>query len=213
MKKVFAFAAATVLFAGMASAQLGIHVGYAPQTYLGKYTTGSTTISDTTKMTGFFVGIDYNVNITGDLNVNVGLQGRYNTSSESTTLLGVTTKVDGTQMLIDVPVLFNYGLNLSDALKLSVFAGPTITYALSGNTKTTISGSPAGLLDGTTEANWYGDNTNRKKLDVALTFGAAITFSDIKIFGGYNMGLMNLTTADNTTIKGSNLFLGVGYNL
>ncbi len=213
MKKVFAFAAAVVLFAGMASAQLGIHVGYAPQNYLGKYTTGSTTISDTTKMTGFFLGIDYNVNITGDLNVNVGLQGRYNTSSESTTLLGVTTKVDGTQMLIDVPVLFNYGLNLSDALKLSVFAGPTITYALSGNTKTTISGSPAGLLDGTTEANWYGDNTNRKKLDVALTFGAAITFSDIKIFGGYNMGLMNLTTADNTTIKGSNLFLGVGYNL
>ncbi len=213
MKKIFAFVAATVLFAGMASAQLGIHVGYAPQNYLGKYTTGSTTISDTTKMTGFFVGIDYNVNITGDLNVNVGLQGRYNTSSESTTLLGVTTKVDGTQMLIDVPVLFNYGLNLSDALKLSVFAGPTITYALSGNTKTTISGSPAGLLDGTTEANWYGDNTNRNKLDVALTFGAAITFSDIKIFGGYNMGLMNLTTADNTTIKGSNLFLGVGYNL
>ncbi len=213
MKKVFAFAAAVVLFAGMASAQLGIHVGYAPQNYLGKYTAGSTTISDTTKMTGFFVGIDYNVNITGDLNVNVGLQGRYNTSSESTTLLGVTTKVDGTQMLIDVPVLFNYGLNLSDALKLSVFAGPTITYALSGNTKTTISGSPAGLLDGTTEANWYGDNTNRNKLDVALTFGAAITFSDIKIFGGYNMGLMNLTTADNTTIKGSNLFIGVGYNL
>ncbi len=213
MKKIFAFVAAVVLFAGMASAQLGIHVGYAPQTYLGKYTSGSTTISDTTSMTGFFVGVDYNVNITGDLNVNVGLQGRYNTSSESNTLLGVTTKVDATQMLIDVPVLFNYGLNLSDALKLSVFAGPTITYALSGTTKTTISGSPAGLLDGTTESDWYGDNSNLKKLDVALSVGAAITFSDIKIFGGYNMGLLNLTTADNTTYKGSNLFLGVGYNL
>ena len=215
MKKIFTFVAvaAMLLIAGNANAQLGLHVGYAPQNYLGKYTSGSTTVSDTSKMTGFFVGADYNINLTGDLNVSLGLQGRYNTSSESTTLLGTTTKVDGTQMLIDVPVLFNYGLNLSDALKLSVFAGPTITYALSGNTKTTISGSPAGLLDGTTEANWYGDNTNRKKLDVALTFGAAITFSDIKIFGGYNMGLMNLTTADNTTIKGSNLFLGVGYNL
>lgn len=213
MKKVLTFAAAIVLFAGMASAQLGIHVGYAPQNYLGKYTSGSTTISDTTKMTGFFVGVDYNVNITGDLNVSVGLQGRYNTNSESTTLLGVTTKVDGTQMLIDVPVLFNYGLNLSDALKLSVYAGPTISYALSGNTKTTISGSPAGILDGTTENNWYGDNSNLKKLDVALTVGAAITFSDIKIFGGYNMGLLNLTTADNTTYKGSNIFVGVGYNL
>ena len=213
MKKIFAFVAATVLFAGMASAQLGIHVGYAPQTYLNKYTSGSTTLTDTSKMDGFFVGIDYNVNITGDLNVSVGLQGRYNTHSESTTLLGVTTKVDGTQMLIDVPVLFNYGLSLSDALKLSVFAGPTISYALSGNTKTTVSGSPAGLLDGTTEANWYGDNSDLKKLDVALSLGAAVTFSDIKIFGGYNMGLLNLNGADGYTMKGSNLFIGVGYNL
>ena len=102
---------------------------------------------------------------------------------------------------------------LSDALKLSVFAGPTITYALSGNTKTTVSGSPAGILDGTTENNWYGDNSNLKKLDMAVSFGVAVTFSDIKIFGGYNMGLLNLTAADNTTLNGSNLFLGIGYNL
>lgn len=211
MKKVLTFAAAVVLFAGMASAQLGIHVGYAPQTYLNKYTYGSTTLTDTTKMTGFFVGIDYNVNITGDLNVSVGLQGRYNTNKEENTLLGVTTTVAGTQMVLDIPVLFNYGLRLSDALKLSVFAGPTISYALSGNTKTTISG--AGLLDGTTEANWYGDNSDLKQLDVAVTFGAAVTFSDIKIFGGYNMGLLNLNGADGYTMKGSNLFIGVGYNL
>ena len=116
-------------------------------------------------------------------------------------------------MLLDIPVLFNYGLSLSDALKLSVFAGPTISYALSGNTKTTVSGSPAGLLDGTTEANWYGDNSDLKKLDVALSLGAAVTFSDIKIFGGYNMGLLNLNGADGYTMKGSNLFIGVGYNL
>ena len=214
MKKIFAFVAAVVLFAGMASAQLGIHVGYAPQTYLGKYTSGSTTISDTTSMTGFFVGVDYNVNITGDLNVNVGLQGRYNTSSESNTLLGVTTKVDATQMLIDVPVLFNYGLNLSDALKISVFAGPTVNFALSGNTHTTTTATVLGSTSTTeSDSDWYGDNSNRKKLDIAFTVGAAVTFSDIKIFGGYNMGLLNLTTADNTTLKGSNLFIGVGYNL
>lgn len=215
MKKIFTFVAvaAMLLIAGNANAQLGLHVGYAPQNYLSKYTSGSTTVSDTSKMTGFFVGADYNINLTGDLNVSLGLQGRYNTSSESSTLLGVTTKVDKTQVLLDVPILFNYGLSLSDALKLSVFAGPTITYALSGNTKTTVSGSPAGILDGTTENNWYGDNSNLKNLDVAVSLGVAVTFSDIKIFGGYNMGLLNLTTADNTTYKGSNLFLGIGYNL
>lgn len=219
MKKIFSFVAvaAALLVAGNANAQLGLHIGYAPQNYYGTTTTtvlGTTvTTHDTTNMTGFFVGADYNINLTGDLNVSLGLQGRYNTSSESSTLLGVTTKVDETQVLLDVPILFNYGLSLSDALKLSVFAGPTITYALSGNTKTTVSGTPAGILDGTTENNWYGDNSNLKKLDMAVSFGVAVTFSDIKIFGGYNMGLLNLTTADNTTYKGSNLFLGIGYNL
>ena len=213
MKKVLTFAAAVVLFAGMASAQLGIHVGYAPQTYKYTYTSGSTTTTNTKEMTGFFAGIDYNVALTGDLKLCVGLQGRYNTSSDENTTVGVTTKVSDNQMLIDVPVLFNYGLNLSDALKISVFAGPTVNFALSGKTTTTVSGTPGGLLDGETETDWYGDNSNLKKLDLALTVGAAITFSDIKIFGGYNMGLLNLSTADNTTYKGSNLFLGVGYNL
>lgn len=209
MKKIFAFVAATVLFAGMASAQLGIHVGYAPQTYLTKATVAGTTLTDTTSMTGFFVGVDYNVNLTGDLNVSVGLQGRYNTKSEENTILGVSTKVASTQMLIDVPILFNYGLNLSDALKLSIFVGPTVNFALSGKTTTTV-GAP---LNTENESNWYDDNSDLKKLDVALTAGLALNFSDIKIFGGYNMGLMNLTGADNTTMKGTNFFVGVGYNL
>ena len=218
MKKVLTFAAAIVLFAGMASAQLGIHVGYAPQTYKTDYSTTvlGTTITghDTTNMDGFFVGIDYNVAITGDLKVSVGLQGRYNMHSEesSATLLGVTTtsKTTANQMLIDVPVLFNYGLNLSDALKISVFAGPTITYALSGKTTnvTTVAGTETN-----SETDWYGDNSDLKKLDVALSLGAAVTISDIKIFGGYNMGLLNLNGADGYTMKGSNLFIGVGYNL
>ena len=213
MKKIFAFAAAIMLFAGMASAQLGVYVGYAPQTYLSKYTSGSTTFSDTTSMTGLFVGANYNYNLSGDLSVSFGLQGRYNTHNEEATVLGVTTKSAATQMLVDIPILFNYGLSLSDNMKLSVFAGPTITYALSGTTKTTVSGTPGGILDGTTESDWYGDNSNLKKLDVSGTLGVALTFSDIRLFGGYNMGLLNLTTADNTTYKGSNLFLGIGYNL
>ena len=213
MKKVLTFAAAIVLFAGLASAQLGIHVGYAPQNYLTKSTVGNATLTDTANMNGFFVGIDYNVNLTGDLNLSVGLQGRYNSHSEETTVLGATTKYANTQTLIDVPILFNYGLNLSDDLKLSVFLGPTIDFALSGKSTTTVTGTPGGVLDGELEVDWYGDNSNRKKLDVALTAGLSLTFSYIKVFGGYNMGLMNLTSTDNTTLKGSNWFIGVGYNL
>ncbi len=210
MKKIFAFAAlaAAVLFAGnTANAQLGINVGYAPQTFKMDYTSGSISLKDTTSMTGFFLGVNYNVNITGDLNVSVGLQGRYNTYSDENTVLGVTTKTNSTQMLVDVPILFNYGLSLTDDLKVSLFLGPTISYALSGKTTNTV-----GSLETTTD--WYKeDEGNQGAFDLGGTLGVCASFSGIRLFGGYNMGLMNLSKADNTTVKGSNWFIGLGYAL
>lgn len=210
MKKIFAFAAlaAAVLFAGnTANAQLGINVGYAPQTFKMDYTSGSISLKDTTSMTGFFLGVNYNVNITGDLNVSVGLQGRYNTYSDENTVLGVTAKTNSTQMLVDVPILFNYGLSLTDDLKVSLFLGPTISYALSGKTTNTV-----GSLETTTD--WYKeDEGNQGAFDLGGTLGVCASFSGIRLFGGYNMGLMNLSKADNTTVKGSNWFIGLGYAL
>lgn len=219
MKKVFAFVAAAIAFVGVANAQLAINVGYAPQTYATTYTNGNNTTTSSTKMTGIFAGVNYNKALSGDLCVSFGLQGRLNTSGD-TVSAGVGTIVGGsvenkyTQVLIDVPVLFNYGFSLSSAAKLSVFVGPTFSYALSGKTKTT---TTVTLLGSTTtdvsESDWYGNNSNRNNLDVSATFGVALDFNQLRLFGGYNMGLLNLTTADNTTLKGSNIFVGVGYAL
>ncbi len=210
MKKVFAILAATVLFAGMASAQLGINVGYAPQTYKSTYTSGSTSTSSTTSMNGFFAGANYNINLTGDLGVSLGVNYRMNMGSEETTVLGVTAKDTYNQSLVDVPILFNYGLKLSDALKLSVFAGPTINFALSG--KTTSTYTVLGT-ETTTEADWYGDNTDMQKLDLGATVGVNLQYNGIRFFGGYNLGLLNTYDDDNVTRKGSNWFIGLGYSL
>ena len=218
MKKVFAFLAATVLFAGMASAQLGVNVGYAPQTFTSTYTNGNNSTTTTSSMTGFFAGVNYNAPLTGDLNISVGLQGRFNTSSDTTTatvvVAGASVENHNTQLLLDVPVLFNYGFNLSSAAKLSVFVGPTISYALSGKTKTVTTVTVLGTsTTNETEADWYGDNSNRKNLDVSATLGVVLSYNQFRLFGGYNMGLLNLTSADNTTLKASNVFFGVGYAL
>lgn len=210
--------AAGLLFAGNANAQLGINVGYAPQTYTTKTTSGNSTSTSTKEMTGFFAGINYNVNLVKDLNVSVGLQGRYNTSSD--TVSGSVVIASGsiqnthTQILLDVPVLFNYGLSLSNAAKLSVFVGPTVSYALKGNDHRKVTTTVLGTSSVTeSDNNWYGDNSNFKKLDVSLTAGLALTYNEFRVYGGYNMGLLNLTTTDNTTFKGSNVFVGVGYAL
>lgn len=225
MKKIFAFAAlaAAVLFAGnTANAQLGINVGYAPQTYKNTYTASNgNTSSDTLSMTGFFLGVNYNTNITGDLNVSVGLQGRYNTKSDSSSasLFGLASgKVKRTdnQFVLDIPILFNYGLSLTDDVKLSIFLGPTISYALSGKTTIEANASVLGVGASTDpqESNWYNaDEGNMSAFDLSGTIGLNVTFSGIRLYGGYNMGLLNTNKNDNWTTKGSNFFVGLGYNL
>lgn len=210
MKKVFAFVAAIVLFAGIANAQLGINVGFAPQTYKTTVTSGSTSSTNTMNLNGFFAGVNYNINLTGDLGVSLGVNYRMNMGSEETTVLGVTAKDTYNQSLVDVPILFNYGLKLSDALKLSVFAGPTINFALSG--KTTSTYTVLGT-ETTTETDWYGDNTDMKKLDLGATVGVNLQYNGIRFFGGYNLGLLNTYDDDNVTRKGSNWFIGLGYSL
>ena len=210
MKKVFAFVAATVLFAGIASAQLGINVGYAPQTYKTTYTYSGTSTTGTSEMNGFFAGVNYNINLTGDLGVSLGANYRMNTSSDESTVLGITTESKATQSLVDVPILFNYGLKLTDALKLSVFAGPTVSFALAGNTHTKVT-----ALGVTTEgdSDWYGDGSNMNKFDISGTVGVNVQYNAFRLFGGYNLGLLNLSSADNTTMKASNWFIGLGYSL
>lgn len=224
MKKIFAMVAvaAGLLFAGNANAQLSINAGYAPQTYKTTYTSSNGNSStDTLNMTGFFVGVNYNTNLTGALNVSVGLQGRYNTFSDSSSasffgLASGQVKRTDNQFVIDVPVLFNYGFNLDGGLKVSVFVGPTLSYAVSG--KTTIEGNANVLgFGGNTsdEDNWYNEDKtfNRNALDLSGTIGVSANFNSFRLYGGYNMGLLNTNKKDNYTTKGSNWFVGVGYSL
>lgn len=208
MKKIFAFAAVAtaMLFAGnKANAQLGINLGYAPTTFSTTIETGAGDIETDHDMNGFFVGVNYNINLTGDLNVSVGADFRLNTKSDESTTLGITTKTTDKQTLIDIPVLFNYGLSLTNDIRVAAFVGPTFSLALSGETKTTI-----GSTEGTSD--WY-DDTDLKKFDIGGTIGLSLSYDGFRLYGGYNLGLMNLSDADNTTAKSSAWFVGLGYAL
>lgn len=220
MKKIFGFltVAAAMLVAGNANAQF-LYVGYAPQTYLRTVTSGNTSINDTMSLRGYCVGVSYKMPINSGINMMVGVQYRMNTKTEkgTGTLFGVTgdtyQRID--QSLIDIPILFDYSFELSKGINIAPFVGPTISYALSGKTHSTVTASAFGtsttLYDGTD--NWYGENSKFSKLDIGLTLGISLILQDVRIFGGYNMGLMNMTSENNTTLKGSNLFFGVGYML
>ena len=219
MKKTIAIVAcaAAMLFAGKANAQLGINVGYAPVTLTSAVTSGNTTTTSTSEMDGFFAGITYNNALSGNLGVAVGLQGRYNTKtstgSANFVVISGNDKSTTTQILLNVPVLFNYSLPLG-SLKLTAFAGPTFSYAVYGNTHVTTTTTILGSTS-TSETDYamYDDNSTHNRLDITAAFGLQFQYSNYRLFGGYRLGLTDLNTNDNVKTTSSGLFVGLGLNL
>ena len=191
--------------AGKAQAQVSVNIGYAPETF--KTTTSVTTTTENYQ--GFFIGATYNIGIVNNLGVAVGPQLRFNTRSES---LGPSAKATSNQFLLDIPVLINYRFDLNRDFSITPFVGPMLSYALSGNTKTTISST-------ITKVNWYGDNSildlNRFNLYAAL--GVSFAYDNFKLFGGYRFGLLDLYKGDyhilqgDSTLKTNGMFVGVGF--
>lgn len=209
MKKIFAITilAAAILLAGKSNAQLGIHLGYAPEAWANE--------NNTTNVSSFFLGVDDNITLSGDLKLCVGAGVRYGTESGSTSLYGIASSKHTTTLIgIDVPVLFNYSLRLNSDLSLGLFVGPKLTYTLSGVTK--YEGNVLGLVGGDTEVNWFDDEAgdlNYKPLNVSATVGLALNFRQFRLYGGYNYGLLDVDNNDNTKTSVSGPFFGIGLNL
>ena len=200
MKKLFAIVAlvASMFVAGNVQAQTTINLGYAPESFVSG--------SNSTNYQGFFAGFTQNFGLSNGIGVAAGAQVRMNTKSTSNTILGVTTTTKDSQFLVDVPILFNYGIAINRDLTISPFVGPMLSLALAGNTKTSI-GSSTSTFD------WYGDNSNMSRFNLYAVFGANVKFSQFNLFGGYRLGLLDLNSNDNITLKTNGLFVGLGFSL
>lgn len=214
MKKIFAFVAvaAGLLFAGNANAQLSINAGFANQskTFTGTMPVfGSYTDRDT-NMTGFFIGASYNLPIAGSLSVAPGIYYQRLGHNTSTDVAISTLHTKSIEQAIAIPILFNYKFEVSNGIDLFAFVGPNVTYGLS---KT----FTAWLGDNEPEdpsADYYdGDDPTNSRLNLFVTFGAGVQYHALRLQVGYQMGMMDRTTSDNTTEKVNNLFVGVGYAL
>lgn len=198
MKKVFAIVAliAAMFVAGNVQAQTTIYAGYAPESFVSG--------NNSSNYQGFFAGFTKNFGLSNGIGVAAGAQFRMNTKSGDTFFGFGTGK--STQALIDVPILLNYGIGINRDLTITPFVGPMLSLALVGNTKTSIGNS-------TTTSNWYGDNSRLNRFNLYAVFGADVKFSQFNLFGGYRLGLLDLNSSDNITLKANGLFIGLGYSL
>ena len=200
MKKVLAIVAlvAAMFVAGNVQAQSTIYAGYAPESFVS----GSTS----TNYQGFFAGFTQNFGLSKGIGVAAGAQFRMNTKSESNTILGVTTTTKNSQFLVDVPILFNYGIGVNRDITITPFVGPMVSLALAGNTKVSVGSS-------TSTSDWYGDNSRMNRFNLYAVFGADVKFNQFNLGGGYRLGLLDLNSSDNVTLKTNGLFVGLGFTL
>ena len=186
MKKLLLLAI-TLMMTMMANAQMSVQLGYLLNTEKSKVAG----VKSSSNYSGFMAAADYNLNLTGALSVAPGLGLSYSFDNSN----GAKYKELG----LFVPVDFNYRFLASDALSLSVYAGPTIYYGLMSKDTST---DPA--------YNYY-DNDNRR---LSLELGGGL-WCDIKetvrVKAGYKWGLTNNSKIDGVTEKNNCLYLSVGY--
>lgn len=204
MKKAFAIVAlvAAMFVAGNVQAQSTIYAGYAPESFVSGNTSRN--------LQGFFVGFAKNFGIAKNFGVAAGAEFRMNTKSGDA-VFGLET-AKNTQVLIDVPILFNYGIGINRDITITPFVGPMVSLGLVGNTKTTLGSN-------TETYNWYGDNIipnliyPNNRFNLYAVFGADVKFSQFNLFGGYRLGLLDLNSNNNITMKTNGFFVGLGFSL
>lgn len=187
---------AALFIAGNVQAQSTVYATYAPESFV--------TGNSSNNYQGFALGFVQNVGVAKGIGVAAGGQFRMNMKSETSTLLNVKEN----QILVDVPILFNYNIAVNRDLSIIPFVGPMPSLAISGSTKTT-----ENVLGNTVTVNWYGDNTNWNRFNLYAVFGADVKFTNFNLFGGYRLGLLDINKSNNVTTKTNGLFVGLGFTL
>ena len=201
MRKALAIVAlvAAMFVAGNVQAQSMVYAAYAPETFVA----GNTS----TNYQGFALGFTQNFGLSKGIGVAAGAQFRLNTRSATQTLWGFTGKTKETQILVDVPILFNYKIAVNRDLAIVPFVGPMPSLALTGTTK------GVDPIFGENSSDWYGDNSTYSRFNLYAVFGADVKFYNFNLFGGYRLGLLDLNKSDNASLKTNGLFVGLGFTL
>ena len=209
MKKILStlLAASLMLLGTQAFAQMSVNAGY-----LNSTQSFANSNSKSINSNGAYAGVSFNIPLAGGFAVAPGVYYSMitNKSGGAGTILGIPASASSTFMehAVNVPVYFNYGMDLARDTNIFLYAGPTVQYGLASTLK--YDANVLGISGSTTSDNYK--NTNYNRMNVYLGGGIGFHVSAIQITVGYDYGMMNLYKGDNATkTHRSNLKLGVGF--
>ena len=209
MKKIFTtlLAASLMLLGTQAFAQMSVNAGY-----LSSSQSFANSNTKSINSNGAYAGVSFNVPVAGAFGIAPGIYYSMitNKSGGAGTILGIPASASSTFMehAVNVPVYFNYGMDLARDTNVFLYAGPTLQYGLASTTK--LAGGVGEYTADKTYSNY--DNSDYTRFNVYLGGGVCFQVASFLINVGYDYGMMNLYKGDNAAkTHRSNLKLGLGF--
>jgi len=230
MKKLFSLAILTLVLMSInsANAQLGFGAGFCETIQMTVPTGTYASVDKSPKFQyyqGGFVGANYNMKLFDGFGMLVGLKGRFlngiNAFSLAASQLGemsvkddsegdipsgmvnITQETSITQILVDVPVLFNFGFFLFNRkCKISLFFGVTPSLGLYGESKVRTANQ-------TVSSDMYSGDAAESRFNLGGTIGNCINYKGFRFFWGVNVGLLRISTPISINLN-MDAFAGLG---
>ena len=163
-----------MLLGTSAFAQVSIGAGYVNS----KQTLKSGNASYAMPSNGFYAGFDYNVPVGDVLGLSAGVNFEYLMSKDYS--LGSYISGDFKEQYINAPIRLNLGFDVADGFRFLAFAGPTFSYALTGQ-----------VSAGSLSYDLY-KNSNYNRFDVLVGGGVGFELMDrVRLTAGYDFGMFN----------------------
>lgn len=211
MKRIMVLTAAVMMAASSAFAQVNIGAGYSG-------TSMNPSEGDNRWYNGFNVSVGFNVPLGLGFEFSPSVEYNYLTRQADGALafgeVSVETDNRYNEHYLNIPLMFNYGYEITPNARIFVFAGPTGSFGLYADCTAKIDAAiaqTAGLSDKKTTALWEKDSDYRR-WDVKIGGGIGIDVCrHWRILVGYDYGLLNRTKVDDMKLHHHNLKAGVTY--
>ena len=154
---------------------------------------------------GAFLEVGYDWNFTEHSALTVGLRGNLLFNTKFNSQKGIVRKDDysfsgqiSNRFYLDIPVKYQFSFNVSPKVQLFFDLGPTLNFWLGNRTTEFFSAKVGGKSDGdAASANWFKDLDGRyNRVNVSLGADAGVYFHHVKIYLGYDQGLVPFIKKD-----------------
>lgn len=208
--------AVALMIGGQSFAQFNFHLGGLMNNVTSTTHPLGVTTTSVSSGYGFYGGFSYNLNLDHHFGFMVGVNGEYVNSRDTldlTGMAGVTSST--TQVGVEVPVLFNFYIPFGRNVRLTLFGGTTLGFAILS--KSDYKGVVAGV-----STQWSEDlfeNSDPGSFDYfaerynwGLTYGARLSYKKVGLHACYYYGMTDLRSSDNEEGRRTRLALGLDVN-